>query len=343
MRIVNILLKALGWLGLLCLIGNKPSVVHAYFHPPEMEPDIFHEMEEKSIPDPDSPVVMYVFPGRKTEGHIFSKGIENLTPADTIETDFDLYQLFHPPSRPTEDPLASLIYANVELKRLLDRYKAFEESAKEVLAYQQELLTDFAGSYSSLPKDFLASIDDNLQKKLAKLMKTQINNLAEAPLDNASNSPFRLLRTRLKELKTAVATAISKGATIGILRDDREALPSDSVADRGTNMNMHPLSTNNTQIENSLPSLRSLSYRMTNANPTGKLTPRLYSEDRHSGRNTPTEPEKGMETDIGETPWIIKAPLEFLAWAMKNKIEALLLLLFMLLTLKFIGAIFRRQ
>jgi hypothetical protein len=343
MGIVNILLRALGCLGILCLVANEPLVTHAYFHPPELETDIFQEMEEKSTPDPDAPVVMYLFPGGKTETQIFSKGIRNLTPADAIETDFDLYQLFHPPSRPTDDPLASLIYANIELKRLLDQYKAIEESAKEVLAYQQELLIDFTGSYTPLPKDFLASIRDDLQEKLARFEKNETNRLAKASLEKASDSPFRLLGARLKELKTAMAMTVSKGAMFGVLTDNQDGLASDSAAGRGTNMDIHPLSTDRTRIDNSLPSLRSLSYRLSNANSPGRLATRPSSQNRQTDRSMLAEPEKGLKSDIGETPWIIKAPLEFLAWAMKNKIEALLLLLFMLLSLKFLGAIFKRQ
>jgi hypothetical protein len=62
-------------------------------------------------------------------------------PADIINTNLPIFGIFSQPTKPTGDPIVSLIYANLKLKKLLEDYTELQEKAKELLNNQYSAFT----------------------------------------------------------------------------------------------------------------------------------------------------------------------------------------------------------
>lgn len=309
-----------------------PRSVWSYFQAPLFQNSLFEELEKKEPCDPNGPIVMYLANQKVDSGiKCFSKGVSLLTPVDILKTNFQLYQIFHRPQRINEDPLANLIYANIELKRYMDKYKELEEAARKILLYKKQILAEFSKNYNLIATEVV------FKKKLWQNINEELGETTADKPKEKQNVLVKALR-KLNFFKHRMIAALSRGAI-----DDSTEI---SLA---LERPSHPIQLKDNSNKstsqagpqtNSYAALKSLYYRASISSNQA-----LHSSDLEDSNPSHhiAESENSTRVDIAGTPWIIKAPIEFLAWAMKNKLEAIILILFVLMIIKFIGTIFRRS
>lgn len=119
-------------------------------------------------------------------------------PADIIDINLPLFGIFSHPTKPAEDPIANLLYANLKIKKILDEYNEMQERAQKLLQDdsgnlpigKMQVNVNAAADSLNTGKQEEISIYKKLHQQLISLSTSNLSetNPAVAETDNAPDS-----------------------------------------------------------------------------------------------------------------------------------------------------------
>ncbi len=302
--------------------------------------ELFDEIAHTSTVDTRRTVVLYdnlhFRHGRMDEDRpVFGKGCQCLVPADIVNINLNMTYLFHGPARPAGDMLGELIYANIELKKMLEQYEKIRKTAVEI--------AEMAGTPSLLDSPYaiyMPAIQFDAKLDSGSVSYAPVHKKNTAKQSSSRKKPVTVT-AKMKRVSSFINRSMVSSFTMpkvpatnteekpGEESIDTTAAPIAGIAAPEKFINM------------------AARAKINMSGQPGILTPGS-SQNYRKGFNNIDEtgqkrPDKRVEPEMtGELPWWIKAPSEFITYCMNNKIEAGIMLLFFIFFLNLVGAIFRR-
>ncbi len=326
------------------LIASNSQATHAYIsESPSAQAlpkwELFEEIERKTPVDNHRAVVLYdnlhFRHGRMDEDRpIFGKGCQCLVPADIININLNMTYLFHGPARPAGDMLGELIYANIELKKMLEQYEKIRKTAVEI--------AEMAGTPSLLDSPFsiyMPAIQFDTKLDSGSVNHTSVHERTTEKQSSSSKRPVSVT-AKMKWVSSFINRSMVSSFTMPkVPATNTEEKPGEESIDTTA-----PPLAGIAAPEKFLNMAARAKINM--PGQPGILTPGPSQSYRNGGKSEETgnkRPDKRVEPEMtGELPWWIKAPSEFITYCMNNKLEAGIMLLFFIFFLNLVGAIFRR-
>jgi hypothetical protein len=136
-----------------------------------------------------------LFTDKIESGPLLLPHSDYFVPADVIDINFPLFGILSHPTKPAEDPIANLLYANLKIKKLLDEYNEIQERAAKLLEGESknfppgkiQVNTDKPTDQPQAEEKDKISIYRELHKKLTKLSTSNFNDLASVASANENN------------------------------------------------------------------------------------------------------------------------------------------------------------
>ena len=232
--------------------------------------------------------------------------------ADTIDINIPIFGMFSHPGQTTKDPLANMLYANLQVKKLLEEYAAIQERAEELLGEYQP----------TMPTGKIATTDSSKKSARISLKNEQDEQLT--------------IRQELDKIQTRLASSstIKTGPANPISTSNRQQL-----ASRQLTLTFHEL---HNQIAQQ-PSNFSKKNQTPHSAATGKISTHTKLNKNLYEPNAPefsraSPQRRSSYSDTGEIslPWIVELPFKIFNYILAHKITALSVLLILLLLFNFI-------
>lgn len=291
-------------------------------------PELMDEIARSSRVDKHGPIVLYDnihYRHGKKEGKypVLARGSTLLVPADTINVNLNMTYLFHAPVKPGRDMLGNLIYADIELKKMLERYSEIQKKALKLS--EKAVSPASVNNYSIYLPTFEYSIqsDPDLQREKTSGFEASVRLEKQLSVARASR---RVGNTIKRTISTAHTYTAPPEAKITASRTDTTDLLSSSMPD-----------------SDAAKKLSNISVKMPNFTRYGMEHVRNKTvADKNTEEIARKVKTVSRAVSVEELPWWIKTPSEFITYCMNNKLEAGLILLGFIFLMNIIGAIFRR-
>ncbi len=217
--------------------------------------------------------------------------------ADMIDVNMPIFNIFSHPAMPNQDPLANLLYANLQLKKILEEYNEIQERAKELLALSSST-TPFGMIKIALPVRPHNSIKHELDQVKSKLSQAS----SEIAGNDSMTSTQRHKRLTLER---------KLGTNLYEIKSLASQQPTNFFsASRGTQSNaIGKISTQNNKINQKI------------------YQPEEQSITQSSSRNN-SEYIGAGEISL---PWILELPSKIFDYIFAHKIIAVIILLCVLM------------
>ena len=301
--------------------------------------ELFDEIARTSHVDTHRTVVLYdnlhFRHGRMDEDRpVFGKGCQCLVPADIVNINLNMTYLFHGPATPAGDMLGELIYANIELKKMLEQYEKIRKTAVEI--------AEMAGTPSLLDSPYtiyMPAIQFEAKFDSANNVNAPAQKKNAEKQSSSRRQPFSVV-SKMKQVSSFINRSMVSSFTMPTAP---AAMAENKAGGESIDTTAAPLA----EIAAPEKFLNMAARAKINMpGQPGILTPGPSQSFRNGVKSEEPgnkRPQKRVEPEMtGELPWWIKAPSEFITYCMNNKIEAGIMLLFFIFFLNLVGAIFRR-
>jgi len=303
---------------------------------------LFEQLVRTSTVDTQRPVVLYdnlrYRHGGEEDSPVLEKGCRCLIPADIINVNLNMTCLFHSPVKPAEDMLGELIYANIELKKMLEKYESIQKRAVKI--------AEASGSpaFIDSPYSIYMPLPDLMIQGFEIEKAKQKHNVPESEVSSRSrvDKPLSLSKD-VKKLENSINRVLTRALPVTVSSSPSNAAEQTAVEKVEGAIDMpRPVIIRNSAPEKFVNmASRSLTVSGLSAGTAGRTA--HYSGTQGSSEATKPEQDRTLrDINPGELPWWIKAPSEFITYCMNNKIEAGIMLLVFIFFMNIIGGIFRR-
>lgn len=152
-----------------------------WLEPPKPEPFTIHGARETAPPSDKKGLFTVqdnfnLFTREDGNTPILLPHSDYFVAADTINANLPIFGIFSHPVKPTGDPIANLIYADLKLKKLTEQYAKLQEKAKKLLKDNQYS----AISTGTIKTTELTTINQELQQLTTKLSTVNTKKTASA-------------------------------------------------------------------------------------------------------------------------------------------------------------------
>ncbi len=321
----------------LCVLSLFFIGTHAYAYPSTKTGDrarLLEEIVKTSPVDVHRPIVLYDNINYRSDHStddlpVFDKGCACLVPAGVINVNLNMTYLFHSPAPPPRDLLGSLIYANIELKNMLEQYKEIQKRAVEIAeAAGSPAYVDSPYSiYMPLPEVVIhAAVGEKTNQSNPKL-----------PKEGSSSEEGPFLSTALRRVENSIGRALFFA---------RNVATGQPFTDQETNKEAEAHVKDSTNISVSSVALRSAVHKkfidLTSRTYNIRHFSTEYSQPLYSLKHEKHVERPYAGDNSQDLPWLIDALFQFIPYCMHNKIEAAFIFIILIFFIKIANVIFRR-
>lgn len=328
------------------VLSLMPSIRAAQGYPVERtgKLKLFEEVVHASKVDSSRPVVLYdnlrYRHGKESGDYpVLEKGCNRLIPANIVNVNLNMTYLFHSPVKPADDMLGELIYANIELKKMLEKYKSIQKRAVKIaeVSGSPSYVDSPFSIYMPLPEVVIQGSEINLARQKQNAAETDSSSSVSKGGKSFS------LASNVKKLENSISRVFAVASPLSVSKSSSPGPEHVESEQTQTAIDVpRPV-----VIRNSAPE-KFVNLASRAQTVTGYSSGYAGRPARYPGSPDTAEANKSKEDraprDIapGELPWWIRAPSEFITYCMNNKIEAGIMLLLFIFVMNIIGSIFRR-
>ncbi len=232
--------------------------------------------------------------------------------ADTININIPIFSMFSHPTQPNKDPLANMLYANLQIKKILEEYAATQKRANDLLGQPRAIM----------PSGKIAIADSAYKSPSISREKSQ--------------GKQQTIKHELDQIQARLASTRTTGT-----ESASSAITHNSKNKSATKNQIITFRELHNQVK--MQTQMSTANSMTHSAQAGKISTHNKLNQNLYEQNTQTEPRTSSQSrsaysDSGEIslPWILDLPFKIFNYILAHKITALVVCLILLLLFNFI-------